>query len=156
MGTNAGFIGGVSITEASNIILRNLHFPMAGSTAKGDGLNTTRAHHLWIDHCTFGHDGKVLHQTVGNLSHLPMHVIDLIRAALRGDLPAVPKTALATGPTPIATDAGSGFEILRSLPHGHVAAALGTARKVGLEQLLGPACRQAGLGPVRNGPWPLP
>src|SRR5207249_9576959 len=29
--------------------------------------------------------------------------------------------------------------IVRSLPHGHVAAALGTARKIGLDRLLGPA-----------------
>ena len=86
---------------------------------------------------TFRQDGKVQHQTVGNLSHLPLHVIELIRAALRGDLPALPKTAPATGPTPISTDAGSGFEILRSLPHGHVAAALGTVRKIGLDHLLG-------------------
>src|SRR6516165_2883716 len=28
--------------------------------------------------------------------------------------------------------------ITRSLPHGHVAAALGTARKIGLDRLLGP------------------
>ena len=30
------------------------------------------------------------------------------------------------------------FTIIRSLPHGHVAAALGTARKIGLDRLLGP------------------
>jgi transposase len=30
------------------------------------------------------------------------------------------------------------FTIIRSLPHGHVAAALGTARKIGLERILGP------------------
>jgi len=60
VGTNAGFIGNVSITDASNIILRNLHFPMPSAVVRGDGLNTTRAHHLWIDHCSFGHcrDGQ--------------------------------------------------------------------------------------------------
>ena len=30
------------------------------------------------------------------------------------------------------------FTIIRSLPHGHVAAALGTARKIGLDRILGP------------------
>jgi hypothetical protein len=30
------------------------------------------------------------------------------------------------------------FTITRSLPHGHVAAALGTARKIGLDRILGP------------------
>jgi hypothetical protein len=32
--------------------------------------------------------------------------------------------------------AGQGLEIVRALPHGHVAAALGTARRIGLDQLL--------------------
>jgi pectate lyase len=54
VGTNSGFIGGVSIKGASNIVLRNLHFPMPGSAAKDDGLTTSRAHHIWVDHCNFG------------------------------------------------------------------------------------------------------
>jgi len=33
---------------------------------------------------TFREDGKVKHQTLGNLSHLPPEVIELIRRALRG------------------------------------------------------------------------
>ncbi len=43
----------------------------------------------------------------------------MLRAALRGD-PLVP--------------AGEGMAIERSLPHGHVLAALGTARRIGLER----------------------
>jgi hypothetical protein len=31
------------------------------------------------------------------------------------------------------------FTITRSLPHGHVAAALGIARSIGLDRILGPA-----------------
>ena len=31
------------------------------------------------------------------------------------------------------------FTVIRSLPHGHAAAALGTARKIGLDRILGPA-----------------
>ena len=41
--------------------------------------------------------------------------------------------------------------IIRSLPHGHVAAALGTARKIGLDRLLGPdgnRCRDLVLNPT--------
>jgi transposase len=37
------------------------------------------------------------------------------------------------------------FTVIRSLPHGHVAAALGTARKIGLDRVLGPdgnRCRE--------------
>jgi hypothetical protein len=66
--------------------------------------------------------GKVRHETLGNLSHLPAPVIELVRRGLAGErlLPA-----------------GAAFRIERSLPHGHVAAVLGTARRLGLERLLG-------------------
>ena len=89
---------------------------------------------------TFREDGKVKHETLGNISHLPPHVIDLVRRALRGEIP--PK-ASAGGLGDDGENVGSrersasgGFEILRSLPHGHVAAVLGTARKLGMEGLL--------------------
>ena len=64
--------------------------------------------------------GQVKHQTVGNLSHLPPNIIDVIRRGLRGELPP----------------GSGGFEILRSLPHGHVAAVLGTLRRIGLESMI--------------------
>ncbi len=66
--------------------------------------------------------GKVKHETLGNLSHLPAHVIELVRRGLAGEM-LVP--------------AGEAFRIECSLPHGHVAAVLGTARRLGLERLLG-------------------
>src|SRR6516162_6855022 len=44
---------------------------------------------------------------------------------------------LLKGGTVIPSDQPA-ITIIRSLPHGHVAAALGTARKIGLDQLLGP------------------
>jgi len=71
---------------------------------------------------TYREDGKVKHETVGNISHLPPNVIEVVRAALRGEECLSP------------TD---GFEIIRTLPHGHVAAVLGTLRKIGLEQIIG-------------------
>jgi hypothetical protein len=70
---------------------------------------------------TYRQDGKVKHQTVGNISHLDDPIIELIRGALSG-ITYVP-----------ASDA---FEIIRSLPHGHVAAILGTIRNIGLDSLL--------------------
>ena len=70
---------------------------------------------------TFREDGKVKHETVGNLSHLPPDLIETVRRRLRGDLPA---------------DGGEGIEILRSLPHGHVAAVLGVLRATGLETMI--------------------
>ena len=64
---------------------------------------------------------KVKNRTLKNLSDWPAERIDVLRAALRGD-PLVP--------------AGEGMAIERSLPHGHVLAALGTARRIGLDRLL--------------------
>lgn len=64
---------------------------------------------------------KVKHETVGNLSHLPLPVIDLIRRALKGES---------------FVSAEESFECVRSLPHGHVAATLGTLRKLGLDKIL--------------------
>jgi len=65
--------------------------------------------------------GKVLHETVGNLSHLPIETIELIRRSLRGEQFVAAQDRL---------------EIVRSLPHGHVAAVLGTLRALGLDKLL--------------------
>ena len=45
------------------------------------------------------------------------------------------------------------FTVTRSLPHGHVAAALGTARKIGLDRILGPngnRCRDLVLALIVN------
>jgi transposase len=65
--------------------------------------------------------GKVKHETLGNLSHLPSDLIETIRRRLRGD----------EGP------AGDDFEIVRSLPHGHVVAVLGTLHNIGLDTIIG-------------------
>src|SRR3954463_639927 len=70
---------------------------------------------------TFRQDGKVKHETLGNLSDLPVHVIDLISRSLKGET-FVP--------------AADAFHITRSLPHGHVHAVLTMIRKLGLEDLI--------------------
>jgi hypothetical protein len=66
-------------------------------------------------------EGKTKIRTIANLSAWPTERVELLRAVLRGDklLPA--------------TDA---VEIRRALPHGHVLAALATARRISLEDLL--------------------
>jgi hypothetical protein len=64
---------------------------------------------------------SVKNRTLANLSDWPPEQIETLRAALRGDK-LVP--------------AGEGMEIVRALPHGHVAAALGMARRIGLDELL--------------------
>jgi Transposase DDE domain len=68
-----------------------------------------------------GDGGKVKNRTLANLSDWPADRIETLRAALRGDK-LVP--------------AGEGVEIIRALPHGHVAATLGMARRIGLDELL--------------------
>jgi hypothetical protein len=65
---------------------------------------------------------RVRKETIANLSRLPAEAIEAVRRVLGGE------TLLA---------AEEAFAIERSLPHGHVAAVLGTARKLGLERLLG-------------------
>ncbi len=76
---------------------------------------------------TYRQDGKVKHETLGNLSRLPAATIEVIRRAVRGDVLVTPDDA---------------FEIIRSRPHGHVAAVVGTARKLGLPALLAPQRRR--------------
>ena len=61
---------------------------------------------------SYREDGKVKHETLGNLSHLPPDLIDTIRGRLRGDMPP----------------AAGEFEIVRSLPHGHVPVTIGQTR----------------------------
>jgi transposase len=65
----------------------------------------------------------VTHQTLGNLSHLPDHVIDLIRRSLKGET-FVP--------------AANAVRITRSLPHGHVQAVLKMVKTLGLDDLIAP------------------
>jgi hypothetical protein len=75
--------------------------------------------------------GKVRHENLGNLSHLPPEIIDAIRAMLAGRR---------------LVDLDEDFEIERSLPHGHVAAVLGVLRDLDLERLLGrDRCRERDL-----------
>ena len=63
----------------------------------------------------------VTHETLGNLSHLPDHLIEIIKRSLKGET-FVP--------------AGETFRITRSLPHGHVDAVLTMIRKLGVEELI--------------------
>ena len=70
---------------------------------------------------------KVRNETLANLSHLPEEIIEAIRAGLSGETLVV---------------AGSGFDLTRSLPHGHLAAVSVMATKLGLGELLGPPCKE--------------
>lgn len=87
---------------------------------------TTRRHYkdrVYETHLlrrTYREAGRVKTETLGNISHLPPELIDLVRRGLRGErfLPA------------------AGLEIRRSTPHGHVVAVLGSLRALGLDALI--------------------
>ena len=71
-------------------------------------------------------------RTLANLSGWPEAKVDALARVLKGQQPA----AALEG----------AFEVTRSLPHGHVAAVLGTLRELGLEELIDPVwCRQRDL-----------
>jgi hypothetical protein len=93
-----------------------------------DGREKTYETHLLRR--SYREDGKAKNETVANLSHLPGHVIEVIRRSLAGDT-LVPADQAAT--------------ITRSVPHGHVAAVWAQAAALGLPGLLGPAGRQRDL-----------
>ena len=76
--------------------------------------------------------GKVKNRTLANLSRWPPERIEALRRVLCGE------EAGASAAEP--------FEITRSRPHGHVAAVVGTARKIGLHTLIASQpSRQRGL-----------
>src|SRR6266446_3627438 len=65
--------------------------------------------------------GKIVKRTLANLSSWPAAQIDALRRVLKRESLVSPADA---------------FQILRASPHGHVAAALGTLRRLGLEPIL--------------------
>jgi transposase len=74
---------------------------------------------------SFREGSKVRTRTLANLSRWPLHRIEAFRAFLKG--------------APVGRVLGSeSFEIVRSLPHGHVAATLGSLRRLELDSMLAP------------------
>ncbi|MHB8332678.1 MAG: IS1634 family transposase [Candidatus Dormibacteria bacterium] len=69
---------------------------------------------------SYRENGKVKNQTLGNISHLPPDLIEIIRRRLAGEK-FVP---------------GQDLQIRRSLPHGHVLAVTQTMRQLGMAELL--------------------
>ena len=70
---------------------------------------------------SYREDGKVKNETLANLSHLPAHVIELVRRALRGE------SFVA---------AAELFDIVRSPHHGHVQAVRLAMKRLGFAGLL--------------------
>jgi hypothetical protein len=72
---------------------------------------------------TYREGDKVRNETLGNISHLPPDLIDVIRRALKGET-FVP--------------AQESFEIISTRQHGHVAAVLGALKLFGLDKIIDP------------------
>jgi transposase len=76
--------------------------------------------------------GKVKKRTVANLSQWPEHLVGGLRGLLQGGV--------------VVGKLEESFDIVRSLPHGHVEAVLGSLRKIGLEGIIGEkGCREHAL-----------
>ena len=69
---------------------------------------------------SYWQNGKSKKRTLANISKLPTHLIALIRAELKKSPSSMPEE----------------FEIVRTLPHGHVAAVLGTIKNLKLERII--------------------
>ena len=75
--------------------------------------------------------GSVRNETLGNLSHLPDDLVDIIRRALQGET-FVPL--------------GQAFEVLRSRAHGHVQAVTAAMQRLGFASLIASKpCRERDL-----------
>src|ERR1700757_5055453 len=78
---------------------------------------------------TYREGKKVKKRTLANISHWPIPKIEALRRVLRGDFSSGDAQRQE-------------LKLLRSLPHGHVAAALGTLRKLKLDRVLSQGGRQ--------------
>jgi transposase len=73
---------------------------------------------------SYRHEGKVRKRTLCNLTDWSPAHVEGLRGVLKGGTVIPPEQ--------------DAFTVTRSLPHGHVAAAVGVARKIGLDRILGP------------------
>ena len=99
-----------------------------------ESVHNRKSHPTILLRESYRADGKVRKRTIANLTHWPEQLVEGLRTLLRGGV-AVARAEEA-------------LTIARSLPHGHVAAVLGTAERLGVAKLLterrgGPASRRA-------------
>ena len=68
-------------------------------------------------------DGKkIKKRTIANLSKWPEHIVEGLRSLLKGGT--------------VLESIEDGFDIIRSLPHGHVAAVLNSLRRLGIDKII--------------------
>jgi transposase len=100
---------------------------MAARTGTAHVVTTTRTYKgkIYRTHLlrrSYRDGGTVKNETLGNLSHLPELLIEIIRRSLQGE------TFIALG---------EAFEVTRSHPHGHVQAVAAAMQRLGFASLLG-------------------
>jgi transposase len=72
---------------------------------------------------SYREQGRVKKRTIANLSTWPAHLVEGLRGLLKGGL--------------VVDTVGESFDVVRTRPHGHVAAVLGSLRAVGLDGIIG-------------------
>jgi hypothetical protein len=72
----------------------------------------------------FRDGAKIKKRTIANLSDWPAELVEGLRTLLKGGTAPADRESII---------------VRRALPHGHVAAVLGTLRAIGLDRILGPA-----------------
>lgn len=72
---------------------------------------------------SYRQEGTVKKRTIANLTDWSPHMVEGLRALLKGGT--------------VIERLDKAFEVVRTLPHGHVAAVLGTLRRIGLEAIIG-------------------
>ena len=81
---------------------------------------------------SFRDNGRVRKRTIANLSDWPIHRVEALAAVLKGQS--------------VVGNIENAFEIIRSRPHGHVAAVLRAVSRTGLDALVSATrCRERGL-----------
>jgi hypothetical protein len=78
---------------------------------------------------------KIKKRTIANLSDWPAELVEGLRTLLKGG-----------SATPADRES---IIVRRTLPHGHVAAVLGTLRAIGLDRILGPAATGRAISSLR-------
>src|SRR5512146_1771618 len=103
-------------------------FCMPARTGTAHVVTTTRKYkeQVYRTHLlrrSYREDGKVKNETLGNLSHLPEPLIEIIRRSLQGETFV-----------PLA----QAFEVTASRAQGHVQAVAAAMRRLGLAELIAP------------------
>ena len=108
--------------------------PRRGGSVHVATIRTKGKDRVYVSHLlrrSYREGGRVRHENLGNLAHLPTETIELVRRSLAGET---------------FVSAQESLRVERSLPHGHVAAVLGVLRSLDVERLLSrERCRERDL-----------